>query len=117
MTRRIDCNQQIGTPYDAVHLTVTVDGEQVPLETRVTFTRVRDRDPETGKLTGPLLTGLLLSGEPQYDVDVFADGAPVAQVKPQSDETEHIYARVAEVEAEEAKVSERLATMRRRRPG
>ena len=115
MTRRIDCNQQIGMPYDAVHLTVTVDGEPVLFDTRVTFRRVLDKDP-TEKRSGPLLTGILFSGEPQYDVDVFADGALVATVGPRSDMTERIYTRIAEVEAEEAEVARRWAARRARQP-
>ncbi len=114
MTRRIDCDQQIGMPYDAVHLTVAVDGERVLSDTRVTFRRVRDKDPATGQPTGPLLTGILLSGEPQYDVEVYADGALVATVGPESAEAAHIYARLAEVEAEEGEVARRWAARRPR---
>jgi hypothetical protein len=109
--RRIECNQTLGTPYDDVHLTVTVDGEQLPANTPVSFTRMSDAI--TGDASGRFLTGILLSGVPQYDVEVFADGVLVATVDPRCDETERIYARLAEVEAaEEVRVSEHLATMR-----
>ena len=67
-----------------MHVTVTIDGQPTSSDTPVTFVRVRDKDTVTGKPTGPLRAGILVAGEPQYDVELLSDGVPVAAVGPRS---------------------------------
>lgn len=105
MVHRINCSRFVGPEVDIVHVAVTIDGQPTSSDTPVTFVRVRDKDTVTGKPTGPLRAGILVAGEPQYDVELLSDGVPVAAVGPRSAETEHIYDRVSEVDAEEARAA------------